>query len=117
MCCGWPACSLIWTGPADFREQSRRRSGADEIEARFVTAAADLWHDYLWPHACAAIRQIGLDDTHVELRRILHWARATGAAELSFRDVQRHALGRRFDAEQTEKLIDELVTAGWLRET
>ena len=70
-----------------------------EIEARFVSAAADLWHAYLWPHACAAIRQIGLNDTHVELRRILHWARATGAAELSFRDVQRHALGRRFDAE------------------
>ena len=40
-----------------------------------------------------------------------------GAAELSFRDVQRHALGRRFDAGQTEKFINELITAGWLRET
>ena len=34
-----------------------------EIEARFISAAADLWHGYLWPHARAAIRQIGLNDT------------------------------------------------------
>ena len=70
--------------------------------------------EYFWPHARACIRQIGLSDRHVETRRILRWLKATGTTEVSLKDIRRTVLSQRFDADQTQELIDQLVRAGWL---
>ena len=61
-----------------------------------------------WPHARAALRQIGLTDRHRHLRRALRWIKANGRTEVE-------AFGGALDAEQTRDLLDRLVTAGWLR--
>ena len=86
------------------------------VEGKQITAAVTLWKEYFWPHARACIRQIGLDDKHVELRRILRWLKVTGTTEVSLKDIRRTVLSQRFDADQTQELIDRLVKAGWLRE-
>jgi hypothetical protein len=42
-------------------------------------------------------------------------ARANNMRQASREDIRRNALGRRLDAEQTQRLIDQLVRARWLR--
>jgi hypothetical protein len=68
-----------------------------------------------WPHARAALRQIGLSDRHLNARRILRWVKANRKNEVSLRDIRRHALGERLDEEQTKQPLDGLERAGWLR--
>jgi hypothetical protein len=87
----------------------------DEIDAHYMADAARLMREYFWPHARAALRQIGLSDRHRHLRRVLRWIRAHGVSEISLKDVRRDALAGSLDAEQTRDAIDRLVTAGWLR--
>jgi hypothetical protein len=86
------------------------------VAVRQVEAAAELRTGYFWPHAVAAIRQVGVSDRHAEARRVLRWLKATGKAEVSREEVRREALGKRLDADQAQAVIDELVRAGWLRE-
>ena len=50
-----------------FQETLKKASEPTEIDARFVTSAARLWREYFWPHARAALRQVGLSDRHKEL--------------------------------------------------
>jgi Protein of unknown function (DUF3987) len=87
------------------------------IDALFVTAAVRLVTDYFWPHARAALRQIGLTERHIHARKVLRWLRAERGPddEVSLQDIRRTALGQSLDAEATTKLIDSLVRAGWLR--
>jgi Protein of unknown function (DUF3987) len=87
------------------------------IEARFVAAAVRLVTHYFWPHARAALRQIGLTERHAQARKVLRWLRAERGPEdeVSLQDVRRTALGQSVDAEATTKLIDGLVRAGWVR--
>ena len=85
------------------------------IEAQVIDAAVRLVRDYFWPHARAALRQIGLSERHVTSRRVLRWIRLNQHSEISLKDIRRNALGHTLDAEQTERLLDRLVTAGWLR--
>jgi Protein of unknown function (DUF3987) len=87
------------------------------IEARFVTAAVRLVTDYFWPHARAALRQIGLTERHASARRVLRWLRAERGPEdeVSLQEVRRNALGQSLDAAATRKLLDGLVETGWLR--
>ena len=80
-----------------------------------MAAAIRLTSEYFWPHARAALRQIGLTDRHRHLRRVLRWIKANGHTEVSLKDVRREAVGGILDAEQTRDLIDRLETAGWLR--
>ena len=87
----------------------------NEVAARFMIDATRLVQDYFWPHARAALRQIGLTDRHHHIRRVLRWARANGGLELSLKDVRREALNGCVDAEQARDLVDRLVVAGWLR--
>jgi hypothetical protein len=87
-----------------------------EIEAQYVQSSALLWREYYWPHARAALRQVGLSERHINSRRALRWIRANGRQEVSREDLRRDALGQRLDAEQTQNLMDGLVKAGWLRE-
>jgi hypothetical protein len=93
-------------------------SGGDEpkqIDLQFITAAVKLVRDYFWPHARAALRQIGLSERHANARKALRWIKARGKTTVGVIDIRRDALGQSIDAKQTEELLDSLVNAGWLR--
>ncbi len=80
-----------------------------------MTAAIRLWSDFFWPNARAVLRQIGLSDRHKNARLALRWMKVHGKAEVSREDIRRQALGQRLDAEETQKLLDGLEKAGWMR--
>jgi hypothetical protein len=86
-----------------------------EIDKKFMVDAVKLIEGYFWPHARAALRQIGLTDRHRHARRVLRWARANDQHEVSLRDIRRDALAHSVDVEQTRDLVDRMVKAGWLR--
>ena len=46
--------------------QAMRRDGEEpsEIEGVYMRRAVDLWRDYLWPHAQACLRRMGLSEQH-----------------------------------------------------
>ena len=88
----------------------------ERIELEYVQAAIRLIRDYFWPHSRAALRQIGLNERHVNARRVLRWIRAHNKEEVSLKDVRRDAMNQSLDADQTRALLDGLVKAGWLRE-
>jgi hypothetical protein len=88
-----------------------------EIGEEFMSAAIRLMKEYFWPHARAALRQIGLTDRHRNARRALRWIAAHGKHEVSREDIRRDALGQSLDAEQTQELIDAIVRWGWLKES
>ena len=81
----------------------------------FLDAAVRLVRDYFWPHARAALRQIGLTERHANARRVLRWLQANNRDQVSREDVRREALARHLDAEETQKVIDALERAGWLK--
>jgi hypothetical protein len=85
------------------------------IDEQLITAAIRLWLEFFWPHARAALRQIGLNDRHKNARRALRWIKAHGKDEVSREDIRREALGQRLDAEQTQVLLDGLAKAGWVK--
>lgn len=87
-----------------------------QIDAAYVNSAIELWREYLLPHARAALRQIGFNDQHAYARRVLRWACAERRFALSREEIRRDALAQHLDAEQTQRLIDALARAGWLRE-
>jgi hypothetical protein len=86
------------------------------VDVDRVDAAARLVSDYFWPHARAALRQIGLSERHVNARRALRWIKARGKAEVSREEIRREALGQRLDADQTASLLEALERSGWVRE-
>ena len=90
-------------------------SAPTTIGARFVAAAVRLVTEYFWPHARAAIRQIGLTESHAKARKVLRWLRAERRDQVSIEDVRRGALQQSLNAEATQKLVEALVQAGWLR--
>jgi hypothetical protein len=49
--------------------QITARLEPDEIGERFMIGAIDLVRKDFWPHARAALRQIGLTDRHKHMRR------------------------------------------------
>src|SRR5205823_2214754 len=85
------------------------------IDQRSMSGAIRLWREYFWPHARAALRQIGLNNRHADARRVLRWVQANRKTEISREDIRREALSQRLDAEQTQQLLDKLVQSGWLR--
>jgi Protein of unknown function (DUF3987) len=86
-----------------------------QIKDIYLGNALRLVLKYFWPHARAALRQIGLTERHADGRRILRWLAAKRCAEVSREDIRRQALGRSRDADQTQALLDNLCKAGWLR--
>jgi hypothetical protein len=87
-----------------------------EVEAQYVRNALQLWREYFWLHARAALRVIGQSDRHANARTVLRWIKVSGLSEVSLKDLRRDALGHKLDAEQTLTLIEFLGRAGWLRE-
>ena len=117
-----PTHVLRLSGTLAYLDWARRTAGKpaliDEpnaIEARFVTAAVRLVRDYFWPHARAALRQIGLTERHPKTRRVLRWLQANGRDQVSREDVRREALSRHLDAEEAQKVLDALERSGWLK--
>jgi hypothetical protein len=86
------------------------------ILERYILAAAKLILEFFWPHARAALRQVGLNQSHGDERRVLRWLAAKKITEVSREQVRREALGQRLDADRTTVLLDRLVKAGWLRQ-
>ena len=89
----------------------------DEVTELSMENAIKLMHEYFWPHARAALRQIGLTDRHQHLRRTLRWIQANRLSVVSLQDIRREAVAGSLDADQTRDLMDRLVVAGWLRLT
>ena len=87
----------------------------DEVTELSMADAVKLMGEYFWPHARAALRQIGLTDRNKHLRRALRWIQANRLSAVSLKDIRREALGGSLDAEQTRDLLDRLEVAGWLR--
>jgi hypothetical protein len=87
-----------------------------EIDDRSIEAAIRLVRDYFWPHARAALRQIGLTDRHIDARRTLKWIRSSDKIEITREDIRRHALNQKLDADATDELLATLERAGWLKE-
>jgi hypothetical protein len=73
--------------------------------------------DYLWPHARACLRQIGLTQRHADARLVLRWLSNKSLHEVRREDVRRDALSQRLDAGQTEAVLQQLAQSGWLRRT
>jgi hypothetical protein len=85
------------------------------IAEEFMASAIRLWREYFWPHARAALRQIGLTERHANARRALQWIKAHGKGQVSVMDIRREALAQSLDADQTQSLLDGLAKAGWVR--
>jgi Protein of unknown function (DUF3987) len=113
-----PAHVLRLAGTLCLLDWAMRGTGGTppSINAKYMVAAVRLVREYFWPHARAALRQIGLTERHVNAKRVLRWIRARGKTEVSLEDVRRDALGQKLDAEQTANLLDALGRAGWVRE-
>jgi hypothetical protein len=88
-----------------------------EIGRPFVEDSVDLVLDYFWPHARAALRQIGLSEDHGVARRVLKWLRAKRLDAVSLQDIRRDALSQGLNAKETEAVMDRLEKAGWLRKS
>ena len=65
----------------------------DEVTELSIVDAIKLMREYFWPHARAALRQIGLTDRHKHLRRALRWIQAHRLPVVSLKDIRREALG------------------------
>jgi uncharacterized protein DUF3987 len=88
-----------------------------EIEADYMRAAIRLVQGYFWPHARAALRQIGLSDRHVNARRVLRWIKAnlSPKSDISIEVIRVEAMARKLDAAQTLDLLAALERSGWVR--
>jgi hypothetical protein len=91
------------------------RPEPNKIAYEDIAAAITLVRDYFWPHARAALRQIGLTERHGDARRVLHWLAANRDSEVSRENIRVKALGRGLDANATQDVIDYLERSGWLR--
>ena len=107
-------CLLVWAmGP----HLDREADVPTVVDENCMDSAIRLVGDYFWPHARAALRQIGLSERHVDARRVLLWARAKGKDEVSREEIRRDALGQKLDAEGTEQVLFALVRAGFASKT
>jgi hypothetical protein len=106
-------CLLAW---AMGHHGDRQTPVPTVIEGEFMESAIRLVRDYFWPHARAALRQIGLSERHADARRALRWIRANRKQEVSREAIRRDALAQTLDATQTTALLEGLERVGWLRQ-
>ena len=104
-------------GSNPFQKILQQAHEPTKVRGEFMAAAVKLWRDYFWPHARAALRQVGVTDHHANARRVLRWAQANCKDQVSVLDVRRDALKQQVDADQTEALLSKLERAGWLKKT
>lgn len=101
---------LYWT-----MNSAENQPEPEGIMVEDMKSAITLARDYFWPHAQAALRQVGLSDQHLEARRVLNWTAANGKEVISREEIRCEALSKRLDANATQQLLDQLERAGWLR--
>lgn len=111
-----PAHVLRMSGTLAFLEWSMR-GGAEpsEVEARHMESAILIWKEYFQPHSLAAMRRIGVSDNDSHTRRVLNWIMRHRKREVSVEDIRRHALCHKVKANETERFLDGLVEARFLR--
>jgi hypothetical protein len=81
-----------------------------------MQAAVTLWRDYYWPHAQAALRQVGMTKKDTTVRRALRWIQTNQKTEVSVQDLRRTALrSQELTADKTEALLNQLSREGFLR--
>lgn len=85
------------------------------IDEKFMAEAIRLWREFCWPHARAAMRQIGLSDRHKNARRVLRWIKTHNKEEVTREEIRQNALGKILDAAQTQELLSSLEKSGWLK--
>jgi hypothetical protein len=97
-----------------------RGNGAEpsEIPAENMTRSIRLFRDYLWSHARASLRQIGLSEKHAIERRILRWIKANKlpGEEISAMDIRREALSQSLDEAAVYDVVARLEASCWLRQ-
>ena len=101
-------CYLEWAVGDEPREPR-------DLTSKYIKAAVRLTLDYLWPHARACLRQIGLTQRNADARIVLRWLRSKDLHEVRREDVRRDALSQRLDAEQTDCVLSQLARASWIR--
>jgi hypothetical protein len=83
------------------------------IPLEMMSAAGHIW-TYFRQHALAVLTRAFRSDGDRLRRRVLFWIRERRIAEVSCKDVRRHALAQALDAHQSLELIRSLERAGWL---
>jgi hypothetical protein len=100
-------------GPTDASPSLRLPLGANSSSA--ITAAGKLVLEYLWRHARAALRQIGLTENQSNGRWMLRWIKSEGLRQVSRESNRRDALAQNLNAEDTDALFEKLERGGWLQ--
>ena len=75
-----------------------------------------LVRDYFWPMPAPPFAWSASVSATPTAGACLRWIKANGMAQVSREDIREHALSRRLDAEESQKLIDGLAKSGWFRE-
>ena len=88
-----------------------------EILVEDMKRSVRLFRDYLWPHARASLRQIGLSEKHATERRVLRWIKANKVPgeEISATDIRREALSQSLDEAAVFDVVARLEDSCWLR--
>jgi hypothetical protein len=97
----WASTTPVWKEP-------------NNLHSKYIKAASRLTMDYLWPHARACLRQIGLNQSHADARRVLRWITASRVDEVGREDIRRKALSKSRNADETQAILEGLTRAGWL---
>jgi hypothetical protein len=87
------------------------KTAPNKIKEQYITSAVRLVRDYFWPHARAALRQIGLIERKSDARRVLRWLKSNRKTEVSREEIRRVALAQRLDADETDAVLNELARA------
>ncbi|TXL72275.1 DUF3987 domain-containing protein [Vineibacter terrae] len=112
-----PGTVLRLAGVLAFLDWAARPAGTAEpaqIPGWAMRAAAGLWWDYLWPHACAVLDTSG-DDGRRHVGKVLTWLAVQRLREVSREQIRRDALSQAVDAAGADAIIAALVAAGCLR--
>jgi hypothetical protein len=119
-----PTHVLRLAGTLAYLDWARRTAGQpivvaepNKIEVQFMEASTRLVWEYFWPHARSSLRQIGLSEAHANARKVLRWLQANQKSECSREEVRKGPLSRSLNADAAERLLADLIYAGWLRLT
>jgi putative DNA primase/helicase len=101
---------LEWaTGPSEIPPPS-------VVSKAALAGAAELWNDYLLPHARACLRPGQKPGSEQNLRRVLQYLRDHNITHIGRSDIREKVLGRTLPANEVTPILKELVRRGWLRQ-
>ncbi|TWT10707.1 DUF3987 domain-containing protein [Reyranella sp. CPCC 100927] len=85
------------------------------VSAAALRAAAGLWRDYLWPHACNAFGAAEASERRRHADKVVRWLATHPVHDVSREQIRREVLSQAVDAGGTDAIIALLVQQGWLR--